>query len=76
MQSKQNLIDLRKKMPYGSIKKIAIISKSSRIAITKFFKGELKNPKKIAEIQEAIIIVFNELKDKNNEFYSSVTEIL
>ncbi|HFG0564864.1 hypothetical protein [Flavobacterium psychrophilum] len=76
MQSKQNLIDLRKKMPYGSIKKISNITGSSRIAITKFFKGELKNPKKINEIQEAIIIVLNELKDKNNEFYNNVTEIL
>lgn len=76
MQSKQNLIDLRKKMPYGSIKKISEITGSSKIAINKFFKGELKNPKKITEIQEAIILFLKELKDNNNEFYSNVTEIL
>ena len=71
MQSKQNLIELRTKIPYGGIKIIANNSNSSTIAVNKFFKGELKNQKKVQNIQNAILKLFKDLEENNNSFFSN-----
>lgn len=75
MQSKQNLIDLREKIPYGGIKIIATDSKSSTIAVNKFFKGELKNQNKIRDIQTAILKLFKDLEQNNNSFFGNLKKV-
>lgn len=72
MQSKQNLIEIREKIQFGGIKKIMIKSESSRMAINKFFKGDLKNPQKKEKIQNAIIDVLKEYKELDETFYNNV----
>lgn len=76
MQSKQKLIELRAKIPYGGIKKISTVSGCSKIAVNSFFKSKLKNPDKIVKIQDAIINVLKEFKETDEGFYENVNNIM
>ena len=75
MQSKEILFEVRKKIPHGGISIICKTSNSSRIAVNKFFKGDLKNTQKSRAIQNAIISLLEETKREEEHFFNQVREI-